>query len=344
MIFFENENDEMNFCFNNEDNFPHDFYSLGEDNRIEHQDSNEKIGIDDNHFNDYDFDACLKFPKSPSFWFEGQSSYPTEPSLKDNHLNQKRCREETEYYEENEKNLVEEKIEVKECEEKQDKKEEKKEENKEEKKEEKTNQKSTSNQKENHNIINNNIKARGRRKKDESYTDEPEHDKFRPDNIIQKIKTFYFKYVLEILNNNLKDNHHKFYPLDKNLNVNLKKDFNEELMNRTIYDIFLNSDLNERHKNGDYSNKYLINKILEEKCETKVIKILNMKYIDILNYIRENDRAYFLEKIRSKEQKNKGSQVDLYMKEVNFMLDDYENWFSRKNGRNTTKNKKKKIN
>ena len=334
MIFFENDNDEMNFSFNTEDNYPHDFYSFEDDNRINPQDSNEINRIDDNHFSNFDFDACQKFP-NPSLLFEGQSFYPTEPNSKDNHLNQKRCREETEYYEPNENNLLEEKeeekTEEKECEEKK--------EQKEEPKEEKTEQdKIFYNQKEN-----SSTKPRGRRKKDETYNDEPEHDKFKPDNIIQKIKTFYFKYVLEMLNNSLNDNHYKFYPLDKTLNVNLKKDFNEELMKRTIYDIFMNSDLNERHKGGDYSNKNLINKILEEKSEIETIKILNMKYIEILDYIRQKDREYFLEKIRAKEKKNKGHQIDLYMKEVSFMLDDYENWFGRKNGRVVNKNKKKKI-
>ena len=324
MIFFENDNDEMNFPFNAEDNYPHDFYSFEDDNRINPQDSNEINRIDDNHFSNFDFDACQKFP-NPSLLLEGQSFYPTEPNSKDNHLNQKRCREETEYYEPNENNLLEEKeeekTEEKECEEKK--------EQKEEPKEEKTEQdKIFNSQKEN-----SSTKPRGRRKKDETYNDEPEHDKFKPDNIIQKIKTFYFKYVLEMLNNSLNDNHYKFYPLDKTLNVNLKKDFNEELMKRTIYDIFMNSDLNERHKGGDYSNKNLINKILEEKSEIETIKILNMKYIEILDYIRQKDREYFLEKIRAKEKRNKGHQIDLYMKEVSFMLDDYENWFGRKNGR-----------
>ena len=342
MIFYENENDEMNLFFQNEDDFPRDFYSSGDDNKINRQDSNEMISLEDNHFNGYDFDACQKYPNSPCFFFEGQSSFPTEPSSKDHHLNQKRCREETEYYEQNDNALVEEKneekIEVKECEEKMDENEEQKEEKAEEESKTIKKEKKCIN-----NNINNNIKSRGRRKKDESYDDEPEHDKFKPDNIIQKIKTFYFRYVLELLNNSLKDNHYKFYPLDKTLNVNLKKDFNEDLMKRTIYDIFMNSDLNERHKNGDYSNKNLINKILEEKSEIKTIKILKMKYTEVLDYIRQNDRKNFLEKIRAKEQKNKGQQIDLYMKEVSFMLDDYEKWFGRKNGRNVNRNKKKKI-
>ena len=41
-----------------------------------------------------------------------------------------------------------------------------------------------------------NIK-RGRRKKDEEYDNEPEHGKFKEDNIIQKIKTSVFNYILE---------------------------------------------------------------------------------------------------------------------------------------------------
>ena len=96
MIFYENENDDMNLFFQNEDDFPRDFYSSGDDNKINRQDSNEMISLEDNHFKDYDFDACQKYPNSPCFLFEGQSSFPTEPNSKDHHLNQKRSREERE--------------------------------------------------------------------------------------------------------------------------------------------------------------------------------------------------------------------------------------------------------
>ena len=113
MIFYENENDDMNLFFQNEDDFPRDFYSSGDDNKINRQDSNEMISLEDNHFKDYDFDACQKYPNSPCFLFEGQSSFPTEPNSKDHHLNQKRSREETEYYEQNDNILVEEKEENK---------------------------------------------------------------------------------------------------------------------------------------------------------------------------------------------------------------------------------------
>ena len=80
-------------------------------------------------------------------------------------------------------------------------------------------------------------KQTGRRKKGVIYEEDPEHDKFKPDNIMRKIKTFIFKYILEILNNSLKISSSRFYPLNTELNENLKKDFNEKLLDRTIYDI-----------------------------------------------------------------------------------------------------------
>ena len=57
-------------------------------------------------------------------------------------------------------------------------------------------------------------KTMGRRKKNEFFEEEAEHNKFRQDNMMRKIKTFNAKYILEILNNNLIDKKHKFYPLD----------------------------------------------------------------------------------------------------------------------------------
>ena len=93
---------------------------------------------------------------------------------------------------------------------------------------------------------------RGRRKKNVEYdnkSNKPLHDKFKEDNVIQKIKTFTFDYILNKLNKSFKNNIYEFYPLTKEINNNLKKDFNEKLLDRTIYDIYMKSDLNKRYKN-----------------------------------------------------------------------------------------------
>ena len=160
-----------------------------------------------------------------------------------------------------------------------------------------------------------NIK-RGRRKKDEEYDNEPEHGKFKEDNIIQKIKTSVFNYILDKLNKSLKFEINNFYPLSKELNTNLKKDFNEQLLERTIYDIYMNSDLNKRYINIPDSNKTLIKKIYEEQIEKDTINILKKKFKDILNYIREKDLDNFLLNIRKKEIRKGNRLIEPYMKSV----------------------------
>ena len=191
---------------------------------------------------------------------------------------------------------------------------------------------------------NNTNKKIGRRLKDEIYNSKAKHDKFSEDNIIIKIKTYIFKYILDLLNESLQYSKFKFYPLNTKLNTNIKKDFNMKLLDRTVYDLYYNEDLNKTYINGNDSNKLLIKKIYEENDEKKNLKILKMKYKDILNYIKEKDLENFLEKIKEKEKKNKGKYIDLYMDSVNHLLKEYENWFKMKNGRNPKKQQKDQSN
>ena len=171
---------------------------------------------------------------------------------------------------------------------------------------------------------------RGRRKKNVEYDNKPEHDKFKEDNIIQKIKTFTFDYILEQLNNSLKDEDNKFYPLTKKLYSNLKKDFNEKLLDRTIYDIYMNSELNKRYINVPDVNKTLIKKIYDEKNEFNTINILEKKFKDILDYIRQKDLDNFLNNFRLREIKKDNKSIDSYMNAVKKMLFNYEIYFEKK--------------
>ena len=179
---------------------------------------------------------------------------------------------------------------------------------------------------------------RGRRKKNIEYANEPGHDKFKEDNIIQKIKKSVFDYILEHLNKSLKHEMYKFYPLSKSLNINLKKDFNEELLNRTIYDIYMKEDLNKRYINVPDSNRTLINKIYEEKIEKDTINILKKTFKEILDHIRQNDLDNFLNKFKKNEIKRDDKFIDKYMKDVKKMLFKFEFWFKAKLGRNSRKN------
>ena len=186
----------------------------------------------------------------------------------------------------------------------------------------------------------------GRRKEDGIYYESAKHTKDNEDNIMRKIKTFVFQYILRLLNDSLIDKNKEFYPLETELNENLKKDLNLQLLNRTILDIYENSKLNDRHKFRGAANKILIKKILEENVEIKTIKILSMTYKDILDQIREKDSSIFLEEIRKKEsrkKKNTPEIINSYLKKLEDLLFSYENWFGSKLGRNSEKRKKKSI-
>ena len=193
------------------------------------------------------------------------------------------------------------------------------------------------NYKEREDIIIKESSNRGRRKKNVKYANEPEHDKFKEDNIIQKIKKSVFDYILIHLNKSLKYEMYKFYPLSKQLNINLKKDFNEKLLNRTIYDIYMKEDLNKRYINVPDSNRTLINKIYEEKIEADTINILGKTFKEILDDIREKDLDSFLNEFKKNEIKRDDKLIDKYMKDVKKMLFKYEFWFKAKLGRNSRK-------
>ena len=320
--FFDSNFEENNYSLFSMEEKEHEQYHpffYEEERQNNYQYLNESIMGQENHLSEMNPQENTQMnPKIPSVSFDPlyfiiSKTGPTEQTTS-NLLNQKKSREK--------ENLLEEEIyEKKEriIEFKEEKKEKK------EKKIEKKNIKKD--------------KLTGRRKKNEKHVKEAAHNKFTEDNIMRKIKTFVFRYILKILNESLIDENDRFYPLDTNLTKNLKKDFNEELLNRTLFDLFMNSDLNARYAKENNSNKILIEKI-KENNEEKTISILNMTYHDILDQIRDNDLQYFLHSIKEKENKNSAKYIDLYMRALKDLLKDYEIWFNKKKGRNSSKRNK----
>lgn len=179
---------------------------------------------------------------------------------------------------------------------------------------------------------------KGRYKKNEFSDNSNKHGKDAEDNLMRKIKTFIFSNILSTLNRSLKDKSILFIKLEKKLNENLKKDFNEDLMQKTIKEIFLNFDISKRFKKEaqNFPNKNLIKKLYEEGKEKDTINILNMKYIDVIKNIRENNMEKFLHKIQLKENKNNGMNDEEYLKLLKDIFNRYEEWFKGKKGRNRT--------
>ena len=175
------------------------------------------------------------------------------------------------------------------------------------------------------------------------------HDKFNADNIMRKIKSNLFDYLILKLNESLRKKEDQFIKLHPEISENLKKDFNEELMKRTIQDIIFNSKINNKYKNKKDSNKILINTIIEQNRENKVLNLFSLKFIDFINDIKndEDNLEDFLEKIKFKENRVKQHENmnrDKYMQKLKELFLKYENWFNNKKGRSGKKIIKKQDN
>ena len=182
-------------------------------------------------------------------------------------------------------------------------------------------------------------KNRGRKKKEERYLDDSGHGKYSEDNIMRKIKTHLMDQIVIILNNSLNDKTNPFYKIDKEINENLKKDFNMQLMEKTIAKIFSETPISSKYKKNFDSlyNQKKIQKIFDENIEYNTIDLLQKKFIDMLKFIRENNLNEFLNSIKKKERKN--PNVEEYLNSIKALFFNYENWFDVKKGRNREKNK-----
>ena len=181
-------------------------------------------------------------------------------------------------------------------------------------------------------------KKQGRRYKNKNYKEKAKHSKDSGDNIIRKIKSFLFKNLLKKLNDSLKDTNDIFYPLETELNENINKEFNEQLLKMSISDIFENSKLNKTNENKKDVHKKLIQKIKEDKnTYQETLSILSMSFQAFLTKIRNEEKEEFLEEIKKKEEKNKSNNdendINSYMEKVKNILEDFEGWFGKKKKR-----------
>lgn len=174
-----------------------------------------------------------------------------------------------------------------------------------------------------------------KRKNDKRFV---KHTKLGDDNKIRKIKTYFMNFVFELLNASLSPGHKKFLKLNKKVNENLKKEENLAIMKMTFKEIYLNNPINGRYndfKKENNINQKLIKEIYEKKVETATIKLLDSKFIDLLELLRTQYIDVFYSDILKKEKKNYGNfeEAVQYVDELKELLFQYEKWFEKKAGR-----------
>ena len=173
-------------------------------------------------------------------------------------------------------------------------------------------------------------------------TEEREHSKFKEDNQMRKIKSYFLKYIPDYVNSSLSFVHKRFLKIDKKVNQELKKDFNVELMDKKLKDIFIEFPICGRYseaKNGENHNAELIKEIYENNEETEAIEKLEQTYIQVLDCFRKNNLEKFRDDILTKEIKNgeKESRAKMYVNQLVKLLFNYESWFTDKSARGPKK-------
>ena len=199
-------------------------------------------------------------------------------------------------------------------------------------------------------------KKRGRQKANEK--SERKHNKNAEDNMITKIKIGIFKYIRDIINQNIPKNiteNKEIIKLAHKEIRNLKKDINIEMFGKTLRELFSGIKKSEKFKNKKYKDQNII--IIREIDEgaikaEKVKKILDLKFIELLEIFRKKKEEIIsengLEEIYLLVGKNheieSGSESfinelkeknnsDNYIKNISNLIFKYEDWFKNKKGR-----------
>jgi hypothetical protein len=191
-------------------------------------------------------------------------------------------------------------------------------------------------------------KLLGRKTKND--TEEREHTKFKEDNIMRKIKSHFFKFIPDYVNSSLPPEHKKFLKIDKGVNQELKRDFNVELMKKTIGDIFTENTICGRYsetKNGENYNAELVEEIYRNNEELEAIEKLKQTYTQVLDYFRKNHLKKFQDEIYNKQIRS-GETESIAKRYTNLLISllaNYESWFTDKSPRGPKKSllKNKKL-
>ena len=195
--------------------------------------------------------------------------------------------------------------------------------------------------------------------------DKRKHNCNSEDNIINKIKTHFFHYIRDIIskNSNNENEEVKIIKFRTEFVANLKKDKNIELLETKMLDILKNQEISTKNKNSDeYENKNIIDKIYKEKKEKRVIKILELKFKELLIIFRRklnkvedkkelkkiskkikgldlikndgyDDTQYLIDDIKKRNSKNNrmnDTELEEYINKVLDACKNYEKWFYNK--------------
>ena len=167
----------------------------------------------------------------------------------------------------------------------------------------------------------------GRKKKSDN--NKRKHNKSCGDNIIIKIKGYFFTFIRDITKNNFINKTLYFRKLPYKFISKLSKKFNVRLMDMKMKDILSEIPITTKNKKSHkFENKFIVEKLYKEEKEKKVIQILDLTFRELfiifrrkLNYV--GDKAEL--EIISKKIEDLDLLKDNNYKDINYLIDQIRN-------------------
>ena len=175
-------------------------------------------------------------------------------------------------------------------------------------------------------------RKKGRKQKDSNY--KGEHTKYYHDNIFRKIRVKFWKNITKYINNIIKSKYKSkikvLIPLSGKIAQNNTVNFNYNLFNTKLKDIFISNEINGKFTNYDKSyNESVINEIYKENIQ-ELINILEMTFLDVFKIFRdvnEKEKLVGFEKFDTVIKELKKKEKDDYIAKLEKDIMEFENFY-----------------
>ena len=160
------------------------------------------------------------------------------------------------------------------------------------------------------------------------------HTKFSHDNILRKIKVYFFKKLIKYINNLImmkyKDKVKFLKPLISNISQNNKKSFNRELLSKKLKEAFSTYKINGKFKSCDDNYNKIVIKNIYDANITELIDILEMTLLEVFKIFRDSDekeKLIGLEKLDKVIEELKLKESDDYMNKFKKVAMNFEKYY-----------------
>ena len=160
------------------------------------------------------------------------------------------------------------------------------------------------------------------------------HTKFSHDNILRKIKVYFFKKLIKYINNLImmkyKDKVKFLKPLISNISQNNKKSFNRELLSKKLKEAFSTYKINGKFKSCDDNYNKIVIKNIYDANITELIDFLEMTLLEVFKIFRDSDekeKLIGLEKLDEVIEELKLKESDDYMNKFKKVAMNFEKYY-----------------